>query len=411
MTIVVNGAPVASLRWSAPWSGVWVAELEMQDGLPAAPNGKVAIASPDGLALVGTVDDEESGAFGEKRHLRVLGGGGGWRKTVRAQHYHSDVGLPLASIVSTTAAEAGEAATVLVPSVVGTDFVRRAGPAAQIFLDAGVDWWVGLDGVTRVGKRLPLPPPPSLEIQDWNPAAGTMRFSASVLVEPGTLLVDARFGRRVVRTVEAEISGASVKGTLWVAAEGSAAGSVSGLVDSLGALARAATGSDFSRLYEYRVIAMQGDRVELQAIRKSDGVPDILPASVWAGASGYRASLRPASRVLVGFVGGDPKKPYVAAFEPPEADGWRPLLLEHDAIGTVTIGERAFGVCLGALATALPVARAPAIVTFATALSAAFSAAAAAPDVSTAMTGLATAITAATATLGATCPSTKVVCQ
>lgn len=408
MTILVNGAPVASLRWSAPWSGVWVAELELQHGLPVAPSGKVAIGSPDGLALVGTVDDEESGAFGEKRHLRVLGGGAGWRKSVRAQHYHSDVGLPLASIVATTAAEAGEVAAVLVPSVVGTDFVRRAGPAAQIFLDAGVDWWVGLDGVTRVGKRLPLPPPASLEIQDWDPGAGTLRFTASVLVEPGTILVDARFGRRVVRTVEAEISGTSVKGTLWVAAEGSPAGSVSGLVDTLGALARAATGSDFARLYEYRVVAMQGDRVELQAVRRSDGVPDILPASVWAGASGYRAVLRPASRVLVGFVAGDSKQPYVAAYEPPEAGGWRPLQLEIDALGTVTVGEQSFGICLGALATAQPVARSTGILAALTAI-AAYAQALAVLDVTT--QPAATALAAALAPLALTIPSTKVVSQ
>lgn len=357
MTLTINGLEAASMRWLAPWSGVWSADVEVHGEI--APTGRVVIASLSGIVLVGTVDPARSGTFGEKRHVRVIGGGGGWGKNVRAQHYHSDVGLPLSVVALSTGAEAGEVATVLAPTVLGTDFVRRAGPASQIFTDAGVDWWVGLDGVTRAGIRLPAIPPLSLEILDWDPAAGTMKFTADVLVEPGTVLVDLRFGRRIVREVEAVVSGGSVTGTLWVAEEPPSVGTVvDELVDGLGALAREATRAEFGRFYEYRVITMAGERVMLQAVTRSNGMPDILPASVCAGISGYKAKLRPASKCLVGFVAGDPKRPYVAFYEAPEGDGWRPLEIELDAATSVAIGALALSITLGLPGpTAKPVLR------------------------------------------------------
>jgi hypothetical protein len=84
---------------------------------------------------------------------------------------------------------------------------------------------------------------------------------------------------------------------------------------------------------------------------------------VWAGASGYRATLRPASRVLVGFIAGDPRFPYVAAYEPPESDGWRPVELDLDALAKVGIGEQAALVVLGVPLGAQPIALAPPVVT------------------------------------------------
>lgn len=357
MSLTVNGLLVTQMRWLAPWSGVWVAELDYES--EATPTGRVAIVSTEGIALSGTVDDKLSGTFGEKRHLRVVGGAGGWGKRVRSQHYHSDVGLPLAIVVSTTAAEAGELATILAPKVLGLDFVRRRGPAAQIFADAGVDWWVGPDGVTRVGARLPSLPPPSLHVLDWDPANGTVAFTCDTLVEPGTVIVDARFGSKVVREVEATVSDGSVSGTLWVVDERPEPGEVvTELGSTIAAMARRATRIEHARFYEYRVVAMAADRVQLEAVNPdTDGMPDVLPASVWAGMSGYKAILTPDSRVLVGFRGGDASKPFVAFYEPPEDGAWRPVTLELDATALLALGAEAVMTTIGPSATQAPVVR------------------------------------------------------
>lgn len=355
--ITVNGLIVHTMRWLAGWSGPWVAEIDYAGDV--APSGKVAIVSTEGLALVGTVDGDRSGVFGEKRQLRVVGGGDGWRKKVRAQHYHSDIGVNLAVLVSTTAAEAGEVAVVAIPKVLGVDFARSEKlTASQIFEDAGVDWWVGLDGVTRVGIRVPSVQPLSLQILDWHPSESTVSFTCETLVEPGTIVLDTRFGSKIVREVDARIDGGSVSGTLWLAEAPPKPGeTVNELVDAMGALARASTRAEYSRFYEYIVIAMSGDRVELKCVNPSEGMPDILPGSVWAGASGYKATLTPSSRVLVGFRGGDPSRPFVAFYEPPEGLGWRPVVLELDAVASLAIGAQAASVVIGSVAGAYPVAR------------------------------------------------------
>lgn len=358
--LTVNGIAAASLRFLSAWTGVWSVEVEIMSSATTTPSGRVAIVSTEGIALSGTVDPDKSGSFADKRHIRVLGGADGWRKPVRAQHYNSSIGVTLREIVTTTAAEVGEVAALLVEKTVGFDYVRSSAPgstAAQVFNDAKVDWWVGLDGVTRVGARPALPAPTGLVVLDWQPANATVSFTCPVLVEPGTILVDARFGRRVVRNVEAIVSDGSVTGTLRVAEEGSPTGAKSELAAGISALAVSATKALYGRFYEYRVQKMSGVRVELEVVKASDGVPNLVPASIWAGSSGVKASLREGSRVLVGFRAGDASQPFVGFFEAPDEDGWRPVELDIDAITKLALGATAAQTIIGPEAGARGAAR------------------------------------------------------
>jgi hypothetical protein len=232
------------------------------------------------------------------------------------------------------------------------------------------------------------------------------------------ILVDTRFGTKIVREVDAVVAGGSVSGILHVADAPPETGSVTEIADMLAQYARLVTRAQYARFYEYVVVAMAGDRVELQSLQKGTGMPDVLPASVWAGASGYKATLTPASRVLVGFRAGDPTRPFVAFYEPPEGDSWRPLAQELDALFSLTIGKQALAVVIGDVLTAQPIARAPAISAFATAIVAAITATAgtatatgAVPVTGATLGGwlgaIATAIATAAGTLSTACPSTK----
>jgi hypothetical protein len=417
VSLQINGLLALELRLLMTWSGVWAADIIMKDA--TVPSGKVVITSTDGLSFVGTVDPERTGIFGEKQHVRVIGGGGGWGKNVRAQHFHSDIGVTLQALAGATAAEAGELVNVLAPVALPVDFVRQNKTAAQIFQDVGVDWWVDVNGVTQVGSRVPKTAPLTLQVNDWDPSAGTVNFVSSDLVQPGMIVVDTRFGTKFVTEVDATIRDGAIHGTLRLASTPPTPGSLnSELLDSLAALATHHTAVEYARLYEYRVISMAGTRVNVQAVHKSDGMPDLLPISIWGGISGYKATLTPSSRVLVGFT--SEKQPYVAAYEPPDGGGWRPLTLELDATGAVLIGGQSLAVTLGSPIGALPVARAPAIEAYAAAVESAFSAMAAAALATTITpvtgAGLAAflgpvvaALTAANAALGVACPSLKVV--
>ena len=93
----------------------------------------------------------------------------------------------------------------------------------------------------------------------------------------------------------------------------------------------------------FRVIRMHtGDqRVELQAVRKTLGFPDILPISMAPGMAGLTAKLTPGCEVLVSFVDGDPAQPLITHFAAPDAAGWLPVEVVLDASSKVTVGASA----------------------------------------------------------------------
>lgn len=106
----------------------------------------------------------------------------------------------------------------------------------------------------------------------------------------------------------------------------------------------------FHGLYRYRVVRMAGHRVDLQAVRKAPGLPNILPVPVHPGAAGLAAELSPGALVLVEFVEGDPGQPVVTHFSTKDDPGFLPVALALDATEAVRIGETASAIELGAAA-------------------------------------------------------------
>jgi hypothetical protein len=106
----------------------------------------------------------------------------------------------------------------------------------------------------------------------------------------------------------------------------------------------------FLRPYRYRVVQMtsSGDgRVELQAVRKAAGLPDVLPASILPGIPGASSRLKPGAVVVVEFIEGDPQLPIVTHFEAEGGQGFLPVALALDASSSVRVGEHASSVRVG----------------------------------------------------------------
>ena len=122
------------------------------------------------------------------------------------------------------------------------------------------------------------------------------------------------------------------------------------LLGALQAIAREAfPRADFAFPYRYRVVEMAVDRVQLQAVRKLAGLPDVLPATMFPGTAGTWASLTSGSLVLVQFIEGDPSQPIVTHYSTKDDPGWRPARLVIDAVNAVAIGEVATYVYVGAV--------------------------------------------------------------
>lgn len=64
--------------------------------------------------------------------------------------------------------------------------------------------------------------------------------------------------------------------------------------------------------HEYRVVLQAAQYVELQAVRPTVGLPDVARCVARPGAAGYSMTYKLGSTVLVGFVEGDPARPFIA---------------------------------------------------------------------------------------------------
>lgn len=318
ITLTPGPVRAVSMRLLMPYVGVWLADLELDPttATPAPTSGEVtiAIASSPPVTLAGTIDPRGSGSFAERVTLRVLGGGGGWDRPVTRQHFHSDGGVPSVRVYAATALAVGEAVAVSAPQTFAADFVRSMGPASRVFQDEP-SWWVDFSGVTQVGPRPSLAPPDDLVLLDWQPSTETAEIATGAPLVPGTTIRDARLpggGPIVVRDVEQRFDSAGGRALAWCGAAPAAQ-----LLGDLRSLVEEFSGRKFLATYLYRVVAQNSDgRLQLQALRPSAGLPDILPIAPWTGHGGASAKLLPGSLVRVAFVGGDPSQPVADAYEP-----------------------------------------------------------------------------------------------
>jgi hypothetical protein len=118
-------------------------------------------------------------------------------------------------------------------------------------------------------------------------------------------------------------------------------------------IAEATAPTRFHAVARYRVVTMNGDSVNLQAVRKSQGMPDLTRVTQ-AGIAGGVSQLALSAEVLVAFVDGDPSTPVIIAHMPTT-----PVDTAIDASGVIAIGASASGVELasGSEPVADPVGR------------------------------------------------------
>lgn len=369
LPMLLNQLNVVSARILVPGTGTWIADLDIDlDPSGIVPTGKAALTIGTSI-LLGTVDERSTGKFGQKAHVQLVGGGNGWDKIVPALHLHSDVGVMSTAIYSVTGASVGEVVVDAIPKRLGVDYVRTTGPASRVL--AGVEWYVNNAGVTIIGPRIPQPfNPLSVDILEWDPNTKRAVLASEELIQPGTILVDLRFGTATVRDVEQTFSAEGVRCTAWCEVATLALPKLPGeqaeapghkLARALGALAREATSSVYLRPYKYRVVLQGADkRLTLQAadLAQSQPVPAILQqVSMWPGIPGASALVTPGTEVIVMFLDGDPAKPVVSGF----ANQVPPVELSFDAVriahglGTmpVVVGSPAFIAWVAAITTAV----------------------------------------------------------
>lgn len=313
----LQGRPVTHARVQLPAWGRWWVDCRLDDEAELEGQVELDVA---GLRLAGTV--VAGGASKGVSQYRIAAGRGGWGKAVSAKDYAADQGVKLATVLNEAASDAGEVLDLAtVPStMVGAKFVREGAPAtAASVLEqlAPENWYVGEDGVTRIGKRPPIDYTGQATRGDLDVSRGTLELESddvSALV-PG-IVVD---GLEAV-DVQHELDPKRLRTTIW----GRGFAPTSRLLAAQKRLiAQLLTNYRLRGVFEYRVVSPTGERWDLQPVRVSGGLPSLRRVRVRM-AAGLKSRFTLGSTVLVSFVDADPTRPVVVAGDDPESPGFRP---------------------------------------------------------------------------------------
>lgn len=315
--------------WGIPWAECTLTE-------EADLHGAVTLSIAD-FTLTATIMSGGPGPKGRSR-FRLAAGAGGWGKTLRAWSYANDAGVKASQVIQDAARECGESleAATLPDTRLGPGYVREEGPAARVLEDiAPSRWYVGTDGITRIGKRRATDAPPDLQIGGIDKAFGTIDIAADAIAAlvPGVTIE----GLEAVDVLH-ELEPGALRTSIWAAGIAATSRRLSGLrriIEQIDPHRR------YRGVFEYRVVTQEGERLNLQPIRASSGMPSLQRVYVRPGVSGARADVALGSRVLVTFLDGERARPVVVGFEDADGEGFMPNVLEIDAHQALELGATA----------------------------------------------------------------------
>jgi hypothetical protein len=303
-----------------PAWGIWYAHatLDAEVELEGA-----AVLELAGLRLSGTLVGGPS--KGSSRY-RIVGGRGGWGKTIKRGSYTNDAGVKLATVLLDAARAAGEEldAATIPARTIGPGGARPEDPASRVLeLHVPQNWYVGEDGITRVGRRPAVTYTGAGTRGELDVARGMLELAADEL---GQLVPGVVIDGLEAYDVEHELDSARLRSTIW----GRGTSSTSRrLAAHRKLLLQLLPDLRYRGVTEYRVVTQEAsDRINLQAVRVSLGMPDLRRVHVRAGIAGARADLALGSRVLVTFVDGAPGRPVIVGFEEPGGGGFLPNRLD-----------------------------------------------------------------------------------
>ena len=343
LTATLGGVRATDVRWTIPAWGASYADVTLDTATTLT--GATTLVLADQTLACTVLSGGPSTSTG-RSYYRVVAGAGGWATELPQQSYSNDAGVKLLTVLSDAANAVGETldTTTVDPTArLGAFWTRPADQACRLLEQiAPGAWYVGEDGETRLGAR----PASTLSITvatttpvDLARQVCTLATDSIAQVLPG-LSVN---GLAVVDVEHTLSPKDGLRSRVW----GQLAGGASRRLSALRLLLEQLDPDRrFRGLYEYRVVTASGNRLNLQAIRVSTGMPDVQRVFVRPGVSGWKGSPALGSRCVVGFVNADPTFPVVLSFEDPDGSGFLPTSSTVDTTGSLALGPSASGVAL-----------------------------------------------------------------
>jgi hypothetical protein len=296
--------------------GCWYAEASLDGEVTLAPKTPVTLQIAD-LTMKGAI---LSGGPGKGRSdFRIVGGAAGWGDPIKADNAIDDSGVKMSKVIADAARLAGETVdTATIPDTrLGSGWTRPSGAASRVLeLVAPKGWYVGEDGVTRLGARPIVPLPAKVtRVAPVDRARHKVVLASDSIaaILPG-VVVD---GMTAV-DVQHEISADGLRSTVW---------GESPLEKLESLLSQLDPDRKFRGVSEYRVIGIEGKRLNLQPVRRSTGMPDLPRVRIRPGVPGCDATVALGAIVFVAFADADESMPFVISFDDPEAANFQPTSL------------------------------------------------------------------------------------
>lgn len=292
-----------------PRCGVWT--LSGEAATDTLIQGPVTIVDTDAArTLIGTV--RTSRVDGARCVFDVVGGFGGWSKTVPALGYHNDAGVKKALVLADAARAVGETIVALPVGLLDNHYARRNGPASAVMHDVCPDGWrVNDAGLTDVTPIAPYTYAVESSVVTQPDVAGCLSIASDTLAD---LRPGLRYNGVVYGDIEVVISASKITTTAY------------SLIDSTSIIARLVTAVStrlrYSGVSTYLVASAGPDRrVNLQPVNKASLLPQLARVPCHAIA-GVRGTPVPGSKVLVMFADGLPTRPVIIAGDDIAGTGW-----------------------------------------------------------------------------------------
>ncbi len=316
-TGTLAGYTLTHCRASLPAWGIGYVDCTVDREVTLTGSATVQLAD---LSLVCSV--VSGGPHQGRSYYRLCLGAHGWGRDIAAKSWANDAGVKVRTVLEDAAAAAGERFAAYPTGTVGLAWDRQEGPASttlQLLYPEG--WYVGEDGLTRVGKRASVVYSGTATRGAYDPARGTLELAAESIATlvPG-IVVD---GVEAVDVLH-ELTPDRLRTTIWGS---TTTGTSRRLAAMRRMLEQLQPRAKYAGLWPYRVVSRTGERLNLQPERVSMGMPDIRNARIMPGVQGCKAETALGSIVLVAFVGTDPSRPVVVAFDDADSSGFDPARL------------------------------------------------------------------------------------
>jgi hypothetical protein len=193
-------------------------------------------------------------------------------------------------------------------------------------------WYIGDDGVTRIGTRAASTYNGTAPRERTDLARGIIVVASDTIK---TLVPGVSVDGLTAVDVQHEVTKKGLRTTIYGASM-AAAGRLGALQDLMRALLPRL---DYMVPVEYRVESLAGNRLTLQPVRTSSGMPELARVPVRPGIAGALCKPALGSRVLVSFVEANPAFPYVCAFEEADAAGFAPTDTTIEVSAILQLGD------------------------------------------------------------------------